>query len=897
MNIREQIESASKVIEGNIDILGEHSGLMSQNILSQLRNLIEVMAVAIHGRCSSFYAYEDIQPALKYIDKIKDYKYIYKLYKQLEIVASHYTLDAVNSEHLVYHYYSNLIKLKQTAREKLGVDILNNISRMFKAYCDYEQSHYESIFQSLSKEYSSAVAESGRLYVSHQRPIVVNGNVFYEAVLSNNKARNNKVDGTLVYSLFELPQYYAVKVCYVKRNVRVNGIVIPITVVKKCNHAIYPKEFNLLSKILGCKTRVYHSSKSYKQLMSILDDTYATLVDIIENIENYNVDAEDGVWRILYCCKKVLNRSRAGSVTMRYLIHTLNYSILIKQYDSKSCVRLSNLNLRYGCIPFDEMPYCTSLIGHNPNVVSLLECIDYRNREHEFLNRFINNKANRDNQLYVDMDELSNFEDIPSLVSRFNGKLYEGHSDRKMLIACDKYIYIKENETSLSFIMKSLLDKCAFCVRNHEAFTNYWISNRQDSIDSDEKIAILKKLFAYAQISLIVGPAGTGKTTLINYISELYERESIYYVANTNAAVENIKRKVPRSVGVCETVNKFLQSKKGTNFQCAILVVDECSTIPNQQMVKLLKTVNCSCIVLVGDDFQLGAIEYGNWFDFAKKILPKNIVHELKTVHRSSNNDLRLFWNEVRGLKGNIRTYLAKINGSSNLDATVYERFSDDQIILNLNYDGLYGINNINTIMQGNNASPAIPWGVNVYKVGDPVIFLESSRFSNIFYNNLKGRITNIERKTSPTCIVFEVEIDRVLTSMTMNKGDFQILQYNDNSTVVRFEVFEPVDEDEEDDERCIVPFVVSYATSIHKSQGLEFNSVKIIITEDNKDNITHDVFYTAITRARDKLTIYWTKETEEFIINNLKLRNIYRDLNIFKRNTALNNNCVPPSI
>jgi hypothetical protein len=53
------------------------------------------------------------------------------------------------------------------------------------------------------------------------------------------------------------------------------------------------------------------------------------------------------------------------------------------------------------------------------------------------------------------------------------------------------------------------------------------------------------------------------------------------------------------------------------------------------------------------------------------------------------------------------------------------------------------------------------------------------------------------------------------------------------------------------------VPFQVAYAVSIHKAQGLEYDSVKIVITDANEDDITHSIFYTAVTRARESLKIF----------------------------------------
>lgn len=57
-------------------------------------------------------------------------------------------------------------------------------------------------------------------------------------------------------------------------------------------------------------------------------------------------------------------------------------------------------------------------------------------------------------------------------------------------------------------------------------------------------------------------------------------------------------------------------------------------------------------------------------------------------------------------------------------------------------------------------------------------------------------------------------------------------------------------------------------AVSIHKAQGLEYDSVKVIIPQSNSEKITHGIFYTAITRAKKKLKIYWSAETMKEIVS-----------------------------
>ena len=79
------------------------------------------------------------------------------------------------------------------------------------------------------------------------------------------------------------------------------------------------------------------------------------------------------------------------------------------------------------------------------------------------------------------------------------------------------------------------------------------------------------------------------------------------------------------------------------------------------------------------------------------------------------------------------------------------------------------------------------------------------------------------------------------------------------------------------------MPFQVAYAVSIHKAQGLEFQSVKVVITHDVEDMITHNIFYTAITRTCDRLQIYWSPETEKRVLENMKVQFNDKDYRLFK--------------
>ena len=100
--------------------------------------------------------------------------------------------------------------------------------------------------------------------------------------------------------------------------------------------------------------------------------------------------------------------------------------------------------------------------------------------------------------------------------------------------------------------------------------------------------------------------------------------------------------------------------------------------------------------------------------------------------------------------------------------------------------------------------------------------------------------------------IQFDIEIDKPLMNLDDKDLDFQVIGVSEKeNSIIRFDVYKNKSTDEDDDSvsKNMVPFQIAYAVSIHKAQGLEYDSVKIIITDDIDELITHSIFYTAITR------------------------------------------------
>lgn len=306
-------------------------------------------------------------------------------------------------------------------------------------------------------------------------------------------------------------------------------------------------------------------------------------------------------------------------------------------------------------------------------------------------------------------------------------------------------------------------------------------------------------------------------------------------------------------------------------------------------MKEVLEKANFKLLVLVGDVYQIESIYFGNWFDIAREFVPKTSIFELTKPYRTTNNALLTVWNRVRNLDDAILEPMVKNGYVARLDETIFEHSEEDEIILCLNYDGLYGINNINRFLQNSNSNKEVVWGINTYKVGDPILFNESNSFSPLIHNNSKGRIVGIHPEEKK--IWFEIELDESINALDADGYDFELIGESKNgNSIISFSVnkHRSTDEDDEDDDSTVVPFQVAYAISIHKAQGLEYDSVKIVITNETEERITHNIFYTAITRAKNKLKIYWSPETEKTVLERLQVKNSSKDAHLLAQLSSL---------
>ncbi|MFE2642374.1 ATP-dependent RecD-like DNA helicase [Streptomyces nigra] len=891
--VEQQVKSADDVICQNLANPVGDRGFLSQNVLGQLRNLVEGLAVWAHlnDRSTEFH-YNQVGPALDAVRALAKFRLLSRFHGLLQASVSHYTLDRDPSERLMLKYYEYLLRTRDLAKDQLGITILANIEQFPIDLDPSLREYYEKIAACIeqAKTRLSSSPRRERYYIHSTRPFFIAGRIYYEVTFHLAHNRTSKFDRIIGFTDIDVTDKYAASLELASDTIEVLGKKMPITLIRSWEVSIRPCEFDNFARLFDASHgKVSRSHSEYRNLMRYLTTTRSSLLDLMDmtdaaygSLRSWALDGAQRnatIFPVLDRARSLIRNNRPGSRLLRYLMLRMNNRIIKAQFDADPCSALSGLRVSWGCRPFDTMPFCTSPRGHNPRFRDLAESLDARTRPHELLARRVRSNVEQHGVIYTPAAELEDLGDLDELIARHNRMLppTDRHAPRKLAQA-NGHVFIVGYEDDTVSIINKLREISASGVPNHNSDVQAWIDVNPGVIDDPLKATALTKLFEHSNVALVYGAAGTGKSTMVNHIANYFEGARKLFLAHTNPAVDNLKRRVQAPHSEFSTISKHVRNGASFGAKYDVLVIDECSTVSNASLLDVLDKTSFDLLVLVGDVYQIESIEFGNWFSIIRSYLPSESVFELTEPFRTTDQGLLTLWNRVRNLDDHIEESLSKNGYSTVLGDSLFQHRSDDEIVLCLNYDGLYGINNVNRFLQASNPNPAVTWSESTYKVGDPVLFNESDRFSPVIFNNLKGKIVKIDR--APGRITFDVNIER---DVTEDDVLFTGLRWVEGSTV-QFDVFERGNSDDDDDSvTTIVPFQIAYAVSIHKAQGVEYDSVKVVITDANEESISHSIFYTAITRARKRLEVFWTPETQHRILSRLAVRENTKDEHLMK--------------
>ncbi len=367
---------------------------------------------------------------------------------------------------------------------------------------------------------------------------------------------------------------------------------------------------------------------------------------------------------------------------------------------------------------------------------------------------------------------------------------------------------------------------------------------------------------------IITGGPGTGKTTIMQGIVELYRKlnklsydilqDKVALLAPTGRAA----KRMTETTGLrASTIHRFLKWQKETNkFQVneynkskvEFVILDEASMVDTYLMASLLKGISANCkIVMVGDDHQLPSVGPGQVLHDLIDSEMLEVV-KLKELYRQGkdSNIISLAYDvragEVIPQVFNKDEDLTFINCSSEMVienikeiAATYKDLSYKNFqILAPMYKSYTGIDAINTSIQAifnpsSKTKKELRIGEVIFREGDKVIQLNNMPDDNVY----NGDIGIIERiTTSPKK---EVHID----------FDGNLVKY----TPTTFSSFR-----------------LAYAISIHKSQGSEFDVVIMPIVKNYGKMLYRKLIYTGITRSKKNLYLIGDLQALDIAVANI---------------------------
>lgn len=436
-------------------------------------------------------------------------------------------------------------------------------------------------------------------------------------------------------------------------------------------------------------------------------------------------------------------------------------------------------------------------------------------------------------------------------------------------LKAENYVAGKLNKLNISFDEDIDIDKK---INEIEEFRKIKLSNTQRTA---VKESIEKGVF------IITGGPGTGKTTTLKVIIDVFESldKKIKLAAPTGRAAKRMKEQTGRDAF---TIHKLLEISVGDGFEysnveeleCDVLIVDEMSMVDILLIETLLMAIdNPTRLILVGDKDQLPSVGAGNVLsDILKSKVFKYVSLEeifrqneesmiVKNAHLINHGDLPVLNRgdffmihengEMKGLETIKDLITTRLPNYFNLS------IEDIQILTPMK-KGTLGTINLNKVLQEhlNKSEEYIEVLGTKFKLGDRVMQIKNNyelegKIENDFYSDVSkgvfngdmGYITNIDKDNKE----LEVTFDGV-----------RKVKYDRDS---------------------IEELNLSYAMTIHKSQGSEFPIVIIPIYFAPPILMTRNLIYTAITRASKVVVLVGIYDYLKMMIDNNKIRKRYSKL------------------
>lgn len=377
------------------------------------------------------------------------------------------------------------------------------------------------------------------------------------------------------------------------------------------------------------------------------------------------------------------------------------------------------------------------------------------------------------------------------------------------------------------------------------------------SLDENQNAAI--PYLMGRDLSILTGGPGTGKTTVIRRLLSEYQRNypmrSVQLLAPTGKAAKRLAESILITGQSAHTVQYLTYREK---FQCQIpkkkydlLIIDEASMLDLETFYDLVRQVDFSKIILVGDPDQLPSVGVGNILaDLIEMGVP---TYCLKRNYRSDSAILENA--EKINQNDPDLSYSDRFSFIEVSDEDLPERLTaldcTPDIILSPFQNPARPCNNqlINRVLQKANVPDS---QAGYYYAKDRVIFLHN-QVQKGYVNGDTGVVMAVDSE----CVVVKLDVPP-----PDNLGG--VLHIRDLSDMD-----------------------LAYAITIHKSQGSEYDTVAICIPKGMAHIFPKNILYTAVTRAKNKVLFLGSKsELTDLIVSGFRVeRNTFLHRYVSDRN------------
>lgn len=393
-------------------------------------------------------------------------------------------------------------------------------------------------------------------------------------------------------------------------------------------------------------------------------------------------------------------------------------------------------------------------------------------------------------------------------------------------------------------------------------------------------------------IIVITGGPGTGKTTIIKAIIKIFQEEGLK--VSLAAPTGRAAKRMTETTGLeAKTIHRLLEYsyvEEGMAFgidednplDTDLLIIDEASMIDILLMNHLLKAiVPGTRLILVGDVDQLPSVGPGN---VLKDIINSNAIKVVKLdeIFRQEEDSLIV----VNAHKINKGEYPVLNKGKDFFFIRAREPGEIVNIIVELCRDRLpkyYGLDPINDIQV---LTPMKKGEVGINSLNKHLQQVLNPKAKHKGEKQVGEEIYRVGDKVMQIKNNYSIEWEIVREGMVVEKGegifngDFgKIVDIDEEDRIMKV-VFDEEKEVEYSFNQ-LDELKLSYATTVHKSQGSEFPVVVMPIYWGPPMLLTRNLLYTAITRAKELIVLVGDENYLKRMVDNNRITKRYSSLDI----------------